>query len=103
MLIAPLVKQRVIREFDDIVATIPDALGALDCPVMALQGNLDINIHPQQLRHYQGMLAGRDAEFHLVRGVGHTLTNGLTPSDPPRIDPTVLTLVHEFLGSIPQR
>ena len=100
--IAPRVKQRVVRDYDALVATIPAALASLRCPVMALQGALDINVHPDQIAHYRQMLKGRDAEFHLVAGVSHPLTKGLDPTDLPRIDLEVLARLETFLGSIAQ-
>ena len=101
--VAPTISQRQVRRFDDLVAGIPDALTSLECPVMALQGTVDLNVHPGQVETYRQIMAGRDAEFHLVRGVDHCMTNALSPATPPRVDGEVLERVSAFLASIPKR
>ena len=97
------VPMREFLAYDDLVRTAPEVLGRLSCPTMAIQGTLDINIHPDQIPWYQKQLAGKDAEVHRLPGVSHPLTNGLAPTDPPQLDARVQTLLTDFVHSITQR
>ncbi len=77
------------------------ALPTLNVPIIALQGTLDINVSPQQIDTYKTMLSGRDAEFHRLKGVTHSLTDGLgAGAGATGVDPRVLDLLDTFLGTL---
>lgn len=78
----------------------PEVLRSLHCPLMALQGNADINIDPEEIPRIREIVRGRDAEVHRVHGVSHVLTSVLAPPDPPAVDAAVLELLRAFLASV---
>lgn len=77
-----------------------DVLRALDCPVFAIQGSADINIDPEEIPRLRGILAGHDAELHRVPGMGHGLTDSVSPASPPTIHPELLSRLERFLTSV---
>ncbi len=101
--LAPALPQRVLKEYDALNATIPKALGALPCPVLAVQGSLDINVHPGQIERYRELLTGNDAELHRLPGVSHPLVNALATPEPADIDPQVWAILTAFLTSVGRR
>ncbi|TVQ94561.1 MAG: alpha/beta fold hydrolase [Deltaproteobacteria bacterium] len=75
-------------------------VGSLDKPLFFLSGTLDLNVPPAELARFRQAAQGRDAEFHLISGIGHGLTDLHHPPSPPEIDPRVLDALGAFLGSV---
>jgi pimeloyl-ACP methyl ester carboxylesterase len=75
---------------------------SLDCPLLALQGNLDRNINPGALRQLAELLPPERASVQMLQGVGHSLTDGLDPADPPDLASSVKRALRGFLARIPR-
>lgn len=97
------VPQRAIAEWEALADTTGAVLGELEMPVMAIQGSCDINIDPLEIPRMQAILAGRDAELHYVRGLDHSLTDSLDPTDPVSLDEEALRRFEAFFASVPWR
>ncbi len=91
---------RAMASFHALEDRTGEVMRSLHCPLFALQGSADINIHPEQIPRMQAILRGRDAEVHRVHGVSHPLTNAIDPPDPPAFDPVVIERITTFLGSV---
>jgi len=74
---------------------------SLSVPVLAIQGQLDINIDPATLVELRGPLRERDAELHVIEGVGHTFVSE-DDLDDPRLSDSVVHVLREFLRSVPR-
>jgi pimeloyl-ACP methyl ester carboxylesterase len=90
---------RAFAEEAERASTTLATLTSLDVPLFALQGVLDRNIDPQSLERVAEAVAERDAEVHVVGGVGHTLVHE-ADSDEPRLSPEVAELLRDFLASV---
>jgi pimeloyl-ACP methyl ester carboxylesterase len=78
-------------------------LQAVDYPIMVLQGAADRNSAPENPARYAAMLVGRDAEVHVVPGVGHSLTNLARPAQPVGLDAEVVRRLRVFLAAVATR
>lgn len=75
---------------------------SLGVPFLALQGQLDANVDPTHIAALREPLSRRDAEVHIVEGVGHTLVHD-DETGSPRIAPEVNGILRDFLRSVPLR
>ncbi len=91
---------QALAEYEELNRTLPDVLGRLDIPMCAIAGTVDRNVSPHHLERIREAAAGRDAEFHLVGGVGHGLCNLVEPASPREIDAEVMERLVGFLGSV---
>jgi pimeloyl-ACP methyl ester carboxylesterase len=89
------------QEAERAATTLP-TLSRLAVPVFAIQGQLDRNIDPRSLDALAEALAPRDAEIHVVAGVGHTLVHE-DDADAPRLSPDVAERLATFVESVPRR
>jgi len=92
---------QAVAEYDELNRTTPDVLATLDVPLAVLAGTVDRNVAPEELVLIREATAGGDAEFHLLPGVGHGLTNLVSPSDPPELDDELLEKLDYFLQTVP--
>jgi len=90
-----------LAEYDELNHRTPETLGALEVPVFAISGTVDRNIPPEEMAAIKSATGGGDAEFHLVAGMGHGLTDLLEPSSPPVLHPELLERLAAFLGTVP--
>lgn len=97
------VTQQMLADYEALAARTPALLADLDAPVMGIQGSVDINIDPLEIPRMAALTEGRDAEWHYVRGLDHSLTDQLDPSDPVRIDEEALARIGRFLRTVPWR
>ncbi len=93
------VTQRALKEYEELNHQTDGRLRDLHCPLLALQGNVDRNINPNQISHIQDIMKGKDAEFHYVKGVNHALTDALEPSNPPVLAPAIEVVLKQFLST----
>ncbi len=91
-----------VKEYDELGRSTPEVIGGLDVPLAALAGTVDRNVAPEELLAIRKAAKGLDAEFHLLPGVGHGLTNLVSPSSPPVIDEKLLSKLDYFLQTAPQ-
>ena len=91
---------RALEEYHRYSDRTGEVMRSLACPILALQGNADINIDPEEIPRMQEILRGRDAELHRIHGVSHALTNVLGPGQPPELDAQVLEVLRAFLASV---
>jgi len=91
---------RAMAEYDVLNRTTPDVIGNLDVPLFAVAGTIDRNIPPPEMARIVAASKGGDAEFHLIAGMGHGLTNVLEPADPPELEPEFLDRLEAFLTSV---
>jgi len=92
---------QAVAEYDELNATTPEVLADLDVPLAALAGTVDRNVPPGEMLAIRDATDGGDAEFHLLAGVGHGMTNLVAPTDPPTIDDEVLDKLDYFLQTVP--
>ena len=93
------VSLQALAEYDVLNRTTLDVIANLDKPLCALNGTVDRNVEPEQLMDIREASRG-DAEFHLLKGVGHGLRNLVESTDPPVIDPQVTEVISTFLSSV---
>ncbi len=89
-----------LAEYDELNRRTPATLGALDKPVFAISGTVDRNIPPEEMALIKAGIAGGDAEFHLIAGMGHGLTDMLEPADPPVLHPELVERLTTFLSTL---
>jgi len=82
-------------------ATTLPAILSLEVPFFAVQGQLDRNIDPQSTQTLMEALADRDAEVHVLAGVGHSLVHE-SDRDNPRLSPELAERLAAFLASVPR-
>jgi hypothetical protein len=90
---------QAVVEYDALNATTLQVISGLQTPLCALSGTVDRNVMPDQLLAIQAASQG-DAEFHLLKGVGHGLRNLLDPAAQSSIDPQVIDALSAFLASV---
>lgn len=95
------VTQRALADYEAFAARTGEVLQTVDAPLFAIQGTVDINIDPAEIPRMRDLLTGRDAELHHVRGLDHSLTDQLEPSDPVRFDEEAVDRILTFLRSVP--
>ncbi|MBW2527875.1 MAG: alpha/beta fold hydrolase [Deltaproteobacteria bacterium] len=83
-------------------ATTRESIESLDVPFLGLQGQLDINVDAENLRELREPLRQRNAELHIIEGVGHTLVHQ-DDRGQPRLAESVAEVVREFIRSVPRR
>lgn len=93
------VSLQAVAEYDALNATTLQVISGLQTPLCALSGTVDRNVMPDQLLAIQAASQG-DAEFHLLKGVGHGLRNLLDPAKQSDIDPQVIDVLSAFLASV---
>ena len=93
------VSLQAVAEYDALNATTLEVIAGLQAPLCALSGTVDRNVMPDQLLSIQAASQG-DAEFHLIKGVGHGLINLLEPATPPSLDPHLSEILSAFLASV---
>lgn len=91
-----------MAEYDALSNTTLQVITDMAQPLCALSGTVDQNVLPAQLLAIQQASQG-DAEFHLLKGVGHGLRNLLTPSRPAELDPQMVEVISTFLSSVAQQ
>lgn len=91
---------QALAEYEALNRTQADVIAGLDIPLCAINGTVDRNVSPHHLERIREAAAGRDAEFHLVGGVGHGLCNLVEPTSPREIDEAVMERLVGFLGSV---
>jgi alpha-beta hydrolase superfamily lysophospholipase len=96
------VTQAAVKDGEEMARQALPTLKALDAPLLALQGTVDINIDPATPTTLREALTGRDAEVHYLAGVGHSLTN-VYETDEPALSAQVAKVISTFLGSIAPR
>lgn len=75
------------------------AIETLEIPFFAAQGQLDRNVDPAAIETLAGALAGRDAELHVLAGVGHSLVHH-DDRDRPRLSPELAAALSAFVASV---
>jgi len=94
------VSLRALAEYEDLNRTTLDVIGTLEVPLLAVGGTVDRNVPPEDLLAVQRAAAGRDAEVHLIGGMGHGLQELVDPEVPAGLDPELLEVLDGFLGSV---
>jgi len=93
---------QAVAEYDELNRTTPEVLAALEVPIGAFAGTVDRNVVPAELLAIREATGGGDAEFHMLAGMGHGLTNLVSPSDPPELDEDLLERLDYFLQTVGQ-
>lgn len=88
------------QEAERAATTLPSIL-ALEVPFFAAQGQLDRNIDPASLETIASAVASRDAEIHVLAGVGHSLVHE-ADRDAPRLSPELADDLNAFVASVPR-
>ena len=70
-------------------------------PFFAAQGQLDRNVDPASLETVADAVAERDAEVHVLAGVGHSLVHERDRED-PRLSPELAAKLSAFVASVPR-
>ena len=100
----PCLHNVTLRAFDEeakrAATTLPSVLG-LPIPIFAAQGQLDRNVDPATLETLARALKERDAEVHVLAGVGHSLVHE-TDRDAPRLSLELADRLAAFLASVPR-
>jgi hypothetical protein len=78
-----------------------DVMTQLHCPLMAIQGSMDINIDPLEIPRMQEIMKGKDAEFHYVYGLDHSLVSHFDRPSPIVVDEEALRRFRQFFASVP--
>jgi hypothetical protein len=97
----PGVSRGAMADYEVLAEGIGDVLVDLDFPVMAIQGSCDINIDPAEIARIQALMKGRDAEFHHVYGLDHSLTSLVEPQQPVYFDAEALRRINQFFATVP--
>jgi len=92
--------QWVWKEYEDLGAKTVEQILSLDCPVLSVRGNLDLNVDPNGSRALAKAAKGRSVEVHLLEGVGHSFVNGQDTPDPLAIDEGFVKVLESFLASV---
>lgn len=89
---------QALAEYDELsLATVP-TVAALDVPLMAIAGTVDLNVPPEHLHALRDASHG-DAEFHLVPWMGHALRDLQDPSV-AALHPELVDRLVAFLDSV---
>ena len=91
---------QAIAEYDELNKTTRSVISQLDTPLLAINGTVDRNVPPEELMAIRDAAKGRDAEFHLIAGVGHGLRDLVDDSQADEVDPEVLAVIDGFLASV---
>jgi len=92
---------QAIAEYEEINSQTPVVIGALEVPLFAVSGTIDRNIPPTEMVKISAATNGGDAEFHLIAGMGHGLTDMMNPADPPVLEPQFVERLAIFLSTVP--
>lgn len=95
------VSLRALAEYETLNRRTVAAIQQLEVPLFAASGTVDRNVPPAELSTIREAARGKDAEFHLIAGMGHGLRGLLQPADPPVIHPELLRRLDGFLASVP--
>ena len=95
------IKMKSWDAYEALCETTGDVMRKLNMPLFAIQGSADINIDPREISRMQKLMKGRDAEFHLVYGLDHSLVNHFDQTTPTALDSEALQRMEGFLRSVP--